>query len=53
MFPLSSKLCCHGYRSLYNFDNMRATELFYHFIKVEVHILRGLENISIFNIWKL
>ena len=32
---------------------MRATWLFYHLLKLEVHILHGLENISIFNIWKL
>ena len=38
---------------LYNFHNMRVTWLFYHFFKLNVHILRSLENISIFNIWKL
>ena len=38
---------------LYNFHNMRVTWLFYHFFKLQVHILHGLENISIFNIWKL
>ena len=32
---------------------MRATWLFYHSLKLEVHILHGLENISIFNFWKL
>ena len=32
---------------------MRATWLFYHFLKLEVHILHGLENISICYIWKL
>ena len=31
---------------------MRAIWLFYHFLKSEVHILHGLENISIFNILK-
>ena len=36
-----------------NFRNMRVTWLFYHFFKLQVHILHGLENISIFNIWKL
>ena len=38
---------------LYNFHNMRVTWLFYHFFKLQVHILHSLENISIFNIWKL
>ena len=38
---------------LYNFHNMTVTWLFYHFFKLQVHILNGLENISIFNIWKL
>ena len=38
---------------LYNFHNMRVTWSFYHFFKLQVHILHGLENISIFNIWKL
>ena len=38
---------------LYNFYNMRVTWLFYHFFKLQVHILHNLENISIFNIWKL
>ena len=32
---------------------MSATWLFYHFLKLEVHVLHGLENISIFNFWKL
>ena len=32
---------------------MRATWLFYHFLKLEVHILHGLENISISNTWTL
>ena len=32
---------------------MRVTWLFYDFLKLQVHILRNLENISIFNIWKL
>ena len=32
---------------------MRVTWLFYHFFKLQVHILHSLENISIFNIWKL
>ena len=34
---------------LYNFHNMRVTWLFYHFFKLQVHIL---ENIS-FYLWKL
>ena len=38
---------------LYNFYNMIVTWLFYHFFKLQVHILHNLENISIFNIWKL
>ena len=38
---------------LYNFHNMRVTWLFSHFFKLQVHILHSLENISIFNIWKL
>ena len=38
---------------LYNFHNMRVTWLFYHFFKLQVHILYSLQNISIFNIWKL
>ena len=38
---------------LYNFHNMRVTWLFYDFLKLQVHILHSLENISIFNIWKL
>ena len=38
---------------LYNFHNMRVTWLLYHFFKLQVYILHGLENISIFNIWKL
>ena len=38
---------------LYNFHNMRVTWLFYHVFKLQVHILHSLENISIFNIWKL
>ena len=38
---------------LYNFHNMRVTWLFYHFFKLQVHILHSLENISIFDIWKL
>ena len=37
----------------YDVHIMRITWLFYHFFKLQVHILRGLENISIFNIWKL
>ena len=37
---------------LYNFHNMRVTWFFYHFFKLQVHILHSLENISIFNIWK-
>ena len=32
---------------------MRTTWQFYHFLKSEVHILHGLENISISNTWKL
>ena len=38
---------------LYNFRSMRVTWLFYDFLKLQVHILHSLENISIFNIWKL
>ena len=38
---------------LYNFHNMRVTWLFYHFSKLQVHFLHSLQNISIFNIWKL
>ena len=38
---------------LYNFHNMRVTWLFYYFFKLQVHFLHSLENISIFNIWKL
>ena len=38
---------------LYNFHNMKVTWLIYHFFKLQVHILHSLENISIFNIWKL
>ena len=38
---------------LHNFHNMRVPWLFYHFFKLQVHILHGLENISIFNLWKL
>ena len=38
---------------LYNFHNIRVTWLFYHSFKLKVHILQSLENISIFNIWKL
>ena len=38
---------------LYNFHNMRVTWLFYHFFKLQVHILHRLENIPMFNIWKL
>ena len=30
---------------LYYFHNMRVTWLFYHFFKLQVHILHGLENI--------
>ena len=37
---------------LYNFHNMRVTKLLSYFYKLQVHILHGLENISIFNIWK-
>ena len=37
----------------YNFNNMRVTWLFYHFLKLKVHILHGSENISISNVWKL
>ena len=37
---------------LYNFHNMRVTWLFYHFVKLQVHILHSLENTLIFkNIW--
>ena len=35
----------------FNFRNMRVTWLLCHFFKL--HILQGIENISIFNIWKL
>ena len=35
----------------FNFHNMRVAWLLYHFFKL--HILQGIENISIFNIWKL
>ena len=38
---------------LYNFHNMTVIWLFCHFFKLQVYILNGLENISIFNIWKL
>ena len=38
---------------LHNFHNMRVTWLFYHFFKLQVHILHSLGNIWIFNIWKL
>ena len=34
---------------LYNFNSMRATWLFYHVFRLEVHILHGLENILIFD----
>ena len=37
----------------HNFQNTRVSWLFYHFFKLQVHILHGLDNISIFNIWKL
>ena len=39
--------------SVCDFHNTRVTWLFYHFFKLQVHILHGLENISIINIWKL
>ena len=52
LFPLSSWLCCHGNR--YYYIIFRTWEsLGYHFFKLQVHILHTLENISIFNIWKL
>ena len=38
---------------LYNFHNMTVIWLFCHLFKLQVYILNGLENISIFNIWKL
>ena len=38
---------------LYNFQNMGVTWLFYHFFNLQTRILHSLENISIFNIWKL
>ena len=38
---------------LHNFHKMRVTWLFYHFFKLQVHILHSLENIWISNIWKL
>ena len=42
----------------YNFHNMRTTSLrtsllFYHYVKLDIHMLNGLENIPIFDIWKL
>ena len=36
-----------------NFHNMKSTWLYYNFLKLEVRIIHSLENISIFNIWKL
>ena len=38
---------------LHNFHNVRVTWIFYHFFKLQVHILHSLENISILNNWKL
>ena len=38
---------------LYNFHNMRVTWLLYLFLKLQVHILHDLRNISIFYLWKL
>ena len=38
---------------VHNFHNMRVTWLFYHFFKLQVQILYGLENTSIFNTLKL
>ena len=38
---------------LYNFHNMRVTSFFYHFFKLQVHILHSLENISIFDTWEM
>ena len=35
------------------FHSSRVIWLFYYFLQLQVHILHGLENISIFNIWKL
>ena len=32
---------------LHNFHNMRVTQVLYHFFKLQVHTLQGLENISI------
>ena len=37
----------------HNFQNTRMTWLFYHFFNLGVYIIHGLENISIFRIWKL
>ena len=37
----------------YNFHDIRVTWLLYHFFKLQVHVLHGLENISIFDLWKL
>ena len=37
----------------YNFHNMKGIWLFYHFFKLQVHILHSLENISIFNIFEI
>ena len=34
-----------------NFHNVRVTWLFYNFLKLEVHILHGIENNSISNVW--
>ena len=36
-----------------NFHNTGVTWLLCHFLKLEVHILHGLENISVVNAWKL
>ena len=38
---------------LYNCHNIRVTWLFYHFFKLQVQIFHGLENVPIFNLWKL
>ena len=35
---------------LYNFHKMRVTWFFYHFFKLQVHVLHKLENISIFKV---
>ena len=55
LFPLLSYLIMLSWQLilLHNFHNMRVTWLFYHFFKLQVHILHSLVNIWIFDIWKL